>query len=1556
MSATSYLSGLFHSAVDGAPISGKISMSHFGEDQPAQPGLSLSLAVCRSSESDVDTSSISDRCGILPLGRFALDATADSPPSEIVNRMMHTMENVELFDASAFRISPAESEAMDPQQRILLESVLHARRGIDGRDLIHRSGVVVGASGSQYFESQSIGPHSAVGSQQSVLCGRVSYAFGLKGPSVCVDTACSSSLVATHISAESVKTAACGNSIAAGIMVSSGMVAHSTLSAARMLSADGRCKTLDISADGYGRGECCGVVHIDRVSDGDASTSTLLVGTGVNQDGRSSSLTAPNGPSQQMLIADTMRVAGVSGDSVAQLEMHGTGTSLGDPIEVGAASTVLCGASKATASDSLILQAAKSHIGHCEPGAGIIGIVSAMSRLGAVTVSSLQHLRTLNPHVEAIVKRLEPGDDAQTPRVCTISMPRQRIASALTLCENEGFAARMVCGVSGFAFQGTNAHVLAQKAHAPSSCVAIDAMALRMWNRTRSWYMPPLHVMVTRVFHDIRMGDDALRSAASISESPALSDMCDHLVSGRAILPGAAHIEVARAAAQQLVSASAGSLGMCGIVFSAPLDLNGDGVVECCLDFRGGVSVGTVRPSGYGQQSFSTRSSGTIRSMVGKGGANGVAPPTTHRAMDPTNAAMDPTNANQASRVILCSTQTLGAHDASAYHISPAILDSVLQSSTALVSRSPFSASNPGSGSSMTHIALSTATESPRVPASAQGAIMDGRQGRCIKLLGSSAVERVAHRGQSSVTSHHKVWGRANGSSSRCASRVHGLVSKSMHRGIKTSAGSRDQQQRRKCGREASLARTLYVTRWQARGGAGQTSRHARRSQLLARLACHSHSLRRTPPTWIEAVGAGQQMCRPNMLNATLASIQGSSNERMHQGMHLETASAFDQAGCAGTPKRVTSIIGVESRAMRGLSKSTMLEGTFQDTLSMADFDSESRNVSRENTPADGAWFRNGLVSSRGGALYTERLLACETMLVREPVKRPRHRRRVWSCARNDDDAYTCARHQGVVTGGLGGLGVLASTWLSQGGLHTSTLTGRSGRSALAPSHVLSARPTGVRMVRADAGCSDDMQCSAGRGDVRRPAEPPVAGVIHSGGAILDAPIARQSSWRVRGVIGGKAGGALRLAQGGSATMADNLEWCAMFSSVASMIGSPAQSNYSAANAMLDARALEMQREGMDALAIQWGAWTASGMATKASHTLRRTVAGGFGAVSPESGLSALGRVLGARARERFAVGAAVIGMSPVGWTRAMSRLASAAVARASEFVQAQDLRAAIDGESLIELSSPTPAALGDVDTLVLTAKDTSDVAMDPSTVVTRAVAGALGRDVERDAPLMEEGLDSLSAVELGNTLQTATGIEMPATLVFDYPSQDAIIEYLDGAISKHRTQSRTTEKRSEVTKRMAIVGDADNRGSEVAQRTFKLETCEARGLVLNALGEYPGMSATSYLALLIVGDIFVNRLGCDSGIHWLRRTSATSKDPHAMKKFTSNNRVCSSHDFSHGSSAVLHQGDLTLARYERMSAIIFATFASKTLLRLLSILLVALGLVLLSAFIRVVH
>ena len=149
-----------------------------------------------------------------------------------------------------------------------------------------------------------------------------------------------------------------------------------------MASNDGRCKTLDASADGYGRGECCGVVHVAKQVDLISDASALMSGSGVNQDGRSSSLTAPNGPSQQALIASTMRLSSTSADSIGQLEMHGTGTSLGDPIEVGAATAVLRSDAKLTTQDALVLEAAKSRVGHCEPGAGIVGIVSAMSRLG----------------------------------------------------------------------------------------------------------------------------------------------------------------------------------------------------------------------------------------------------------------------------------------------------------------------------------------------------------------------------------------------------------------------------------------------------------------------------------------------------------------------------------------------------------------------------------------------------------------------------------------------------------------------------------------------------------------------------------------------------------------------------------------------------------------------------------------------------------------------------------------------------------------------------------------------------------------------------------------------------------------------------------------------------------------------------------------------------------------------------------------------------------------------------------------------------------------------
>ena len=227
-------------------------------------------------------------------------------------------------------------------------------------------------------------------------------------------------------------------------------------------------------------------------------------------------------------------------------------------------------------------------------------------------------------------------------------------------------------------------------------------------------------------------------------------------------------------------------------------------------------------------------------------------------------------------------------------------------------------------------------------------------------------------------------------------------------------------------------------------------------------------------------------------------------------------------------------------------------------------------------------------------------------------------------------------------------------------------------------------------------------------------------------------------------------------------------------------MGSPAQCNYSAANAALDACAHVMRRQGIAGTAIQWGAWTASGMAAQSAQTLKRAASGGIGAVSPEAGLAALGRILVAGSDCPSSVwDHGTVGISPIGWAVALRVLPPDIVSRTAEFSLAP-ARASLE-------TGADPAGLQMEDFLRLehsaaTREDCEDSGVDvidARALVMDAVSAALGREVAPDAPLMEEGLDSLTAVELGNTLQASTGVTMPATLVFDYPTCDTIVDYI---------------------------------------------------------------------------------------------------------------------------------------------------------------------------------
>merc|ERR1719158_524125 len=328
---------------------------------------------------------------------------------------------------------------MDPQQSCILETVCSFRSSLPD-SAIDKFGVFVGVAPSGYnidlLKHTTPGPFHGMAMGTSVVCGRISFIFGFRGPSVCIDTACSSSLVGLHLGMERGEV----YNLVSGVHIMPNGTSTSYLLSAGMLTEDGRCKTLDAKADGYVRAEACCTVLLAPVSEASGTTKKAAVrlrGSAVNQDGRSSSLTAPNGPSQQQVMLASLKRAGTSPASVTVLEMHGTGTPLGDPIEVGAAGAVLWTDRRAP----LVWAAAKSAVGHAEPGAGLVGLLNAATVLSHRVGKQIMHLRSINPHVEGVLG---------SPHMNFI--PRE-------LCSLTSSEEAHVCGaLSSFAFQGTNAH------------------------------------------------------------------------------------------------------------------------------------------------------------------------------------------------------------------------------------------------------------------------------------------------------------------------------------------------------------------------------------------------------------------------------------------------------------------------------------------------------------------------------------------------------------------------------------------------------------------------------------------------------------------------------------------------------------------------------------------------------------------------------------------------------------------------------------------------------------------------------------------------------------------------------------------------------------------------------------------------------------------------------------------------------------------------------------------------------------------------------------------
>lgn len=421
------------------------------------------------------------------------------------------------FDPELFGISPREAAEIDPQQRMLLEVSWEAleRAGIAPDTLQgSRTGVFVGISSSDYEHrrlesSVPLNSYVGTGNAHSIAANRLSYVYGLEGPSMAVDSACSSSLLALHLACRSVREGESELALACGVNFLAGPEGAAIFAQAGLMAADGRCKPFSASADGYVRAEGCVVLALKALGraqrDGDHILA-LVRASAANQDGRSNGLTAPSRLAQRKVIAAALARAGLQPADIDCVEAHGTGTALGDPIEFGAIADVFAGSRPKDR--PLVLSAIKANIGHLEAAAGLAGVCRVLLSLAGDMVPPQIHLDRLSPAIQ-------PGDiPALIP---TAARPWPRVA---------GRPRR--AGVSSFGFGGSNVHVILEEApiasrqgsFAPANVLTVSARSQAQLRHLARHYVQTLGQLAPEAVADFCLTAGAGR--ADLPERVAL--------------------------------------------------------------------------------------------------------------------------------------------------------------------------------------------------------------------------------------------------------------------------------------------------------------------------------------------------------------------------------------------------------------------------------------------------------------------------------------------------------------------------------------------------------------------------------------------------------------------------------------------------------------------------------------------------------------------------------------------------------------------------------------------------------------------------------------------------------------------------------------------------------------------------------------------------------------------------------------------------------------------------------------------------------------------------
>ncbi|WIG71103.1 amino acid adenylation domain-containing protein (plasmid) [Photobacterium damselae] len=1232
----------------------------------------------------------------IPASRFDIDAIYHPDLNNIgssYTRRGGFISSAEYFDYEWFGLTEPEALVMDPQQRTLLEVAYQAfsNAGYEKKELKgSETAVIVGMANDDWSamgrESEAHNPHFGAGVSSSIAANRISYLLGLTGPSMAIDTACSSSLVSIKVAIDTLRQGSAKSALVAGVNIIAHDRMYVSACATNALSANGRCASFDKDADGYCRGEGVGAVVLKRLSDAQADGDDILAvihGAAVNQDGKSVSLTAPNGRAQEAVINDALEEAGIAGHEIDYVECHGTGTPLGDPIEIGALKAAL-GPNRR---HPLVLGSIKSNIGHLEGAAGIAGLIKAIEVVRRREAPGIVHFNSLNPNID--VQNFDVVISAQATRL-----------------KAEG---TVYAGVSSFGFGGTNAHVILSSYGS---------------SRTREERLVPYQ---RRFLPWRRLANPLLSRRVGAGYGATLRGELahlwqDHRIQDTTLVPAASHLTMLAGMVSQSREQPASAYSIQNVLMQQPIEvLDSEEQQIRCIQGDNGWSI----ESGVSEQWQTAVTASSVRALAA-GELRASVPAVDAVRKRCRLESYDALYGRLADRgvqfgkgyknieqLFLSETEGLAQISVS--------LDSSIEKSMTLLS-------TPALDAGIQLLGLcGMANTGVCVPYSLKRATLYTVEEQPSELW---AHARLIHSDQSRIEGDVVLFTEDG----TCFAELKGLTCRPWR--AKDPVGD-----------------SLYQIGWRNLAPAipvvspeqgGVVIGHSQPCTLP--LGWHYAQV----STEDELQMLAEEYVQPGHQGTLVFWSNGEDRDTALGLTFLQQLSARAYSG------RAVFVLAPGSKVSAGLSGLVKTSQQENPGMVLQCVYAENRDLGRVLT--EGLSYREeetvALTGGKWQAARLERYIgkADQPLTVKT------------------DKTY-------VISGGLGSLGQVVARYLVDSGATHIVLLSRQERDA-------SSWPESIQSLQSVAEVMSFRCDVANEGDVialqqhlKKQRWPSVAGLVHTAGVLTDGTLANQSPLKMEEACDAKVRGAEHLRRW---LAPQDFIW--LYSSAAAVFGSMGQGSYALANSQLDQLAREWQEDGSETavLSIQWGAWSESGMAVRHGAVARAHDAG-YGSISDALGRKVMNRFLEEGTR-------GVVCVCPLDWSR---------VQLGSSLVSEWRYEAVLQG-SVAPVEMKVEREGGP-----LQATSPSWELEEIKVVVRQAARKAMGRDVDDTASLMANGLDSLNAVVLSQSLSQELGLSLGAVFALNHPTIDDMSEELHLELDKKRVEMLKSGNTGEIRSNM---------------------------------------------------------------------------------------------------------------------------------------------------------